>query len=156
MNIYIHMLSRFRFYLNRIEAYLPRNESRAGSRDIFCWERSYCLSMPRHFFAGFYFMLELKKTVLQHTLQSLLQSIITTPPPPSQPRYYLLTQLRIGESRKSSIIRRSGWGLLLQWRSEREMRISGKEKTEGWGSSWLACIIYHISIPSSSFLTFGC
>ena len=66
--------------------------------------------------------------------------------PPSQPRYPLLEQLRIGGRRKSETGIRSGWKILSQWRSERSMRRSGRGKVEVWGRSRLV-----FRLPGPSF-----
>ena len=57
--------------------------------------------------------------------------------PPSRTRASLLEQLQIGGMRKIRTRQISGWWLLSQWRSERSMGRSGREKAEWWGSSWL-------------------
>ena len=133
----MHMYGRFWFYLDVIEFDLPRNVGRASSCDIIHWERSYGLSTPGQFFACLCFFVGIfLKTVWQHTFESLPQLLIT-PTPPSQPRASLLAQLQSGGRRQSGTWRRLGWGLLSQWRSERSIRRSGREKLVVWGWSEL-------------------
>ena len=82
------------------------------------------------------FFVGIKNVLTAHS--QIATTITKCSHPPSQPRALLMAQLRRGGRRQSRKRRISAWRLLSQWRSERSMRRSGREKSEEWGTSWLA------------------
>ena len=129
------------FRLRRIAQYdLLREELLVlNARAIFCWFL---------FFAGI-------ETNGLKSHSRIANTIVNHSHTPSQPRAFLLEQLRRGGRSQSGKRRRSGWGLLSQWRPDRSMRISVRGKSKWRGRSWLDCIIYHTSFLYSYFLMFG-
>ena len=90
---------------------------------------------PGNFLLASFFCWNWKNSLTAHS--QIATTISNHSHPPIQPIVSLLEKLWIGGRRKSGTIRRSGWGLLLQWRSERLVRRLGRGKAEGWGRSWL-------------------